>query len=313
MGLIISATPLRVSLLGGGTDLPEWYEDHIGYVVGGTIDKFIYVIVKPRFDNKIAVGYTKQELVDSVDEIQHDLVREAAKLTKMTNGFEIKTMADIPSEGSGLGSSSALLVGLLNAFYYYQNKPQENYRLAYDAFYIERYTLGRSVGLQDHNFCAIGGKKKFSFGNAYAIENVEIPEENLFLHYTGITRNANTILSDMASSMKEKEDVYLEIAHLARDYNPKTLGTDLARAWELKKKFSKKVTNYDLDEMTKYAHKYGAAGCKILGAGGGGFLLSYVPKDAQETFIDSMEHDGFKELPFKFTNYGTRIIYNGLN
>jgi D-glycero-alpha-D-manno-heptose-7-phosphate kinase len=193
--LIISSTPLRISLFGGGTDQPEWYNNHLGFVVGSTIDKYVYVIVSKRFDKKIVVGYSKQETVDSIDEIQHELVRESAKLTGMTNGFEVKTMSDVPSEGSGLGSSSAILVGLLKAFYEYKNNPIENWQIAKKAFYIERTILNKPVGKQDHYYAAVGGGNTFEFDKNAVIRNpCELSEENLYLFYTGITRKASNIL-----------------------------------------------------------------------------------------------------------------------
>ena len=268
-------------------------------------------MLKHRFDDKIYVGYHKQEIVDSVDQIKHDLVREAAKVAGMATGFEVKTMADVPSKGSGLGSSSAYLVGLLNAFYHYQNRPKDNEYLGYQAFYIEKYSLGRSVGMQDHLLSAFGGQNKIYFSKHLpTITPIKLSSDNLLLHFTGITRNANTILKDMAKIIKEKEYYYQQLYELARDFTEENLETSLAVAWELKKELSKKITNPQIEKMAENARMYGANACKILGAGGGGFLLSYVPKKYQDEFLEHMSE--YKELKFNFTNYGTRIIYNGL-
>jgi D-glycero-alpha-D-manno-heptose-7-phosphate kinase len=309
--MIISQTPLRVSIIGGGTDLPEWFEHNEGCVVGSSIDKYIYVIVNNRFDDKISVGYSKQETVDSVEEIQHDLVREAAKATGMTKGFEVKTMADVPSQGSGLGSSSAVLVGLLNAFYHYQNNPKEHSHLAYQAFYIERYVLGRNAGMQDHMFSSFGGQLRLSFSNDLPYhEPVKLSDDNLFLHYTGITRNANDILKEQASSIEGKEELYKKLTKLAKEFNQEHICDVLGNGWAIKKQLADGISNTEIENMISIAESSGAMAYKILGAGGGGFLLSYVPKDLQDLFLDKMKD--YKQLPFRFTNYGTRIIYNGI-
>jgi len=309
--MIISATPLRVSIIGGGTDLPEWFIKNTGCVVGSSIDKYVYVIVNKRFDDKIYVGYTKQEIVDSVDEIQHDLIREAAKAAGLTKGFEVKTMSDVPSAGSGLGSSSAYLVGLLNAFYHYKNKPKENKLLAYEAFVIERYYLNRSVGMQDHLLCGLGGQNRITFTDDLPTwEEIELRKDNLFMHYTGITRNANDILKQQVLSVEEKYSYYAELSDKAIQFEQSNLETILKAGWEIKKALSPDISNEAIEQMIGVASGGGATAWKILGAGGGGFLLSYVPKENQERFSLAMRD--YKEMPFAFTNYGTRIIYNGL-
>jgi D-glycero-alpha-D-manno-heptose-7-phosphate kinase len=309
--MIISQTPLRVSLLGGGTDLPEWFYKEPGYVVGSSIDKYVYIILTKRFDKKIYIGYSKQEIVDSVDEIQHDLVREAAKFAGMTNGFEVKTMSDIPSGGSGLGSSSAILVGLLKAFYEYQNRDIENLTIAGAAHYIEREVLGRSVGTQDHYLTALGGinKIKFTF-NSVVKTSLDISDINLYMFYTGITRNANDILSEQCKTINEyTELIYRDMANLALNFNnEQDLSRSIKLNWEFKKKLHPNITNPEIEKMCNLAEAGGAWAWKILGAGGGGFLLVYCPHQNIDNLRIVMKD--YRELPFKFTKYGTRIIFN---
>ena len=310
--MIISQTPLRVSLLGGGTDLPEWYENELGCVVGSTIDKYIYVIVTKRFDNKICIGYSKQETVDSIDEIQHDLVRETARMAGMTKGFEVKTFAEIPSGGSGLGSSSAILVGLLKAFYEYQKVFRNNMQIAYDAFTIERNVLGRPVGKQDHYFAAVGGKNVFEFnGDSVVRFPTTISENNLHIFYTGITRNSSDILSRQQSNINEyTEFYYKELASMARNYSihPDTLSVSLKLNWEYKKKLSDNISNPEIEKMCVLADQGGATAYKILGAGGGGFLLIYCENDKLNLLRTTLKD--YRELPFRFVDHGVRIVFN---
>jgi D-glycero-alpha-D-manno-heptose-7-phosphate kinase len=313
--MIISQTPLRVSLLGGGTDQPEWYSQHDGYVIGSTIDKYVYVIVSKRFDDKIVVGYSKQEEVNNVTEIQHDLVREAAILSGMTKGFEVKTLSDIPSGGSGLGSSSAILVGLLNAFGVYKNVNLTNIELATRAYYIERHVLERSVGQQDHYFAAVGGQKLFKFSIPITeMKPVNITTDNLYLFYTGITRSAFTLLSEQMKNVNKNTEVdYQSLATMARSLTNftnyhKFLPMYLNEAWEIKKRLSPNATNPDIDDMCSKADSGGAEGYKILGAGGGGFLLVYCRHENIDMLRRTMKD--YRELPFRFVDYGSRIVFN---
>lgn len=305
---------MRVSLLGGGTDLPEWYENHTGRVLGSTIDKYVYVILSKRFDKKIVVGYSKQETVDSVDEINHDLVREAAKYAGMRDGFEVKTLSDVPSGGSGLGSSSAILVGLLKAFCEYQNISISNLEIAKETFRIEREVLGKSVGKQDHWFAALGGRNIFFFDNidVRQMEPHTLSEDGLYLFFTGITRKANDIL--LKQSMNINEKLYTELAELPLRYiNPgNNLPYLLKWNWEIKKQLADNITNSTIEQMCQKAKEGGAEACKILGAGGGGFLLvslPYLPETSQIWKLKRTMQD-YRELPFKFVNHGTRIIFN---
>jgi D-glycero-alpha-D-manno-heptose-7-phosphate kinase len=309
--MIISQTPLRMSWFGGGTDLPYYYEKYGGRIVGTAIDKFTYVLVTKRYDDKIYVGYTKQEIVDKIEEIQHDLVRETAKLTGMTNGFEVKTFADIPSEGSGLGSSSSITVGLLNAFYTYLGKQVPQTDLAKEAAEIEIKMLGKPIGIQDQYLCALGGDRILDIKNNGHVLSVKagLQEQEKFLHmfYTGITRKADTILQDQNKRIEEHLEDYHELKKLTFD-NGTSFSERLKKDWEIKKKLSPLICTPDIDLMCKKADQGKAESYKILGAGGGGFLLVYCQPENYKYLQESMKD--YKELKFKFESFGTRIIFN---
>ena len=207
--MIISKTPLRISFAGGGSDLPSYYEKESGKVISTSINKYVYVIIKERFDNMIYINYSKKEIVDNVDNIEHDLVRETMRKTGIKNGVEITTLSDIPSSGSGLGSSSAITVGLLNAMYNYQNIIKSQEELADEACHIEIDICKNPIGKQDQYGCALGGVKKIKFNTDGRVEFKKINstfselDRNLYLCFTDITRSANTILSKQSKSQTE--------------------------------------------------------------------------------------------------------------
>ena len=322
--MLITQTPLRISLAGGGTDLPDYYRQHGGYVVSTAIDKYIYVIINGRYDDKIYVDYSKKEIVDHVDEIQHDLVREAAKLAGMKNGFEVAMMADIPSEGSGLGSSSSLTVGLLNAFYHYQGKQVEREFLAQQACEIEIEILGRPIGRQDQYIAAYGGLCAIAFGqeDCVDVEALELNHHqtrrlgsNLLLFFTDIVRKSSSILDEQKENIAEKLEAHHGIKGLAKNVrqelleeNFDALGEMLHQNWELKKKLASGVTNDEINQMYEQAIGAGATGGKISGAGGGGFLLCYCPRNEQERLREALHH--YREMPFMLEPLGSRVIFH---
>lgn len=322
--MIITQTPLRISLAGGGTDLPGYYRKHGGYVVSTAIDKFIYVIVNQRYDDKIYVDYSRKEVVDSIDEIEHELVREAARITGMKNGFEVAMMADIPSEGSGLGSSSSLTVGLLNAFYQYRGEQVGPERLAQEACRIEIDILGKPIGRQDQYIAAYGGLCGFEFhpDDTVTVERIEIPASmkrrfgsNILLFFTNIVRQASKILADQSGKIADTIAFHDEIKSLARevhralhDGNPDLLGDVLHRNWELKKQLANGVSNEEIDAMYESARSGGALGGKIAGAGGGGFLMVYCRRPDQDNVRDALSR--YREMPFMLEPYGSRVVFN---
>ncbi len=322
--MIISETPLRISLAGGGTDLPRYYLENEGAVVSTAIDKYLYVIVKERFDDLIYVDYSKKEIVNDIDEIQHDLVREAAGKTGLSKGFEVMMLADIPSEGSGLGSSSSLTVGLLNAFYQYQGILVTSEQLAREACEIEIDILKRPIGKQDQYIAAYGGLRKFVFkrDNSVEVSSVNIDTEhkrklgsNLLLFFTNVTRIASSILEEQNNNVSSNLEFHHKIKDLAHksyddllNLNIDKIGEYLKTNWELKKRLASNVTNPEIERMHDIALSAGALGAKISGAGGGGFLLVYCERNNQDKLRKAMKD--YRELPFLLEKFGSRVIFN---
>lgn len=317
--MIISRTPLRVSFFGGGTDFPQWYEKHGGAVLSTAIDKYIYVIVKKRFDDKIVLHYTKTEICDRVDEIQHDYIREAMRMTRCPNGVEITTLADIPSEGTGLGSSSSLAVGLLRALYQFEAPWKNTEILAERSCYLERNILNKPIGKQDQYAAAFGGFNKIIFYKSGAIAvcgvNPGELESRLILFYTGITRQASDILEKQVDNIPDHEIVLKEmsksadIGHIYLDRGQLYyFGESLHRNWLRKKELTTAISNSQIDTMYQKALDAGALGGKICGAGGGGFMLLYAEPQNHQRIRESLSD--YQEMPFKFEPEGSKIIYH---
>ena len=322
--MIIVQTPLRISFFGGGTDFPSYFQSEGGCVLTTSIDKYIFVTVKSRFDEKLRVGYTKTEMVDHVDELQHELICEALRKTGVRKGVEITTMGDIPSEGSGLGSSSTVTVGVLHAMYSYLGDLVSAEQLACEACDIEINILGKPIGIQDQYIAAFGGLRfiEFTQNNEVIINKIEIDEavtrrlnENTMLFFTGITRQSDTILSEQKDNIRQRYSVLDEmkqITHIARDQlqagNLDCIGELLHESWLLKKQLAKKVSNGAIDEMYTAAKRAGALGGKVAGAGGGGFLILYCPHEKQDAVRKALCH--LQELPFKLEKDGSKVIFN---
>jgi D-glycero-alpha-D-manno-heptose-7-phosphate kinase len=323
--MIIVQAPLRTSLFGGGTDFPGYYLEHGGCVLTSAIDKYIFVTIKRRFDNKLRVGYTHTELVDSVGQIQHELIREALRLTGIDHGVEITTMGDIPSEGSGLGSSSTVTVGALHAMYAMQRELVMAERLASEACRIEIDVLGKPIGIQDQYIAAYGGLRFMEFlpgTGEVRSTRIELDpatkrqlNHNLLLFYTGVTRKADSILSEQKENIRSRESVLEEmkhIAHVACDSlqggQVDAVGDLLHESWMLKKQLASKISNSDVDDLYEIARKAGATGGKIAGAGGGGFLLLYCPPGRQEHLRQELHM--LQELPFNLGQDGSKVIFD---
>jgi len=295
-----------------------------GCVLSSAIDKYIFLAIKERFDTKLRVGYTRTEMVDGVDELQHELIREALRLTGIKNGVEITTMGDIPSEGSGLGSSSTVTVGALNAMYAYQGEIASAERLAREACAIEIETLKKPIGIQDQYIASYGGLRFFEFlpDGEVNVEKIDISadarrafNDNFILFYTGVSRSASTILTEQKSNIRDRILELREIKEMAwqaRDYlkmeNFDALGELMHQSWELKKRLAGTISNGSINEMYEGARNAGAIGGKIAGAGGGGFLLLYVPYERQSR-VRAVLKD-LQELPFRLEADGTKIIFN---
>lgn len=322
--MIIVQTPLRVSLFGGGTDFPSFFHEHGGCVLSTAIDKYIFVTVKRRFDRKLRVGYTRTEMVDSLDDIKHELIREALRIAGVSEGIEITTMGDIPSAGSGLGSSSTVTVGALHATYSMLGELPSAECLARQACEIEIDILGKPIGIQDQYIAAYGGLRFMEFMHNGAVNSQVIPlsiemkralNDNMMLFYTGVARRSDTILTEQKANIGNREAVLCEmrqIAYTARDAvlagNLDTIGDLLDHSWNLKKQLASQISNGHFDEMYAGARQAGALGGKITGAGGGGFLLLYCPYSRQDAVREALS--GLQELPFKLESDGSKVIFN---
>lgn len=323
--MIITRTPFRISFVGGGTDLPDFYRVKPGAVVSTAINKYMYIVVNKRFIDTVRVSYySKTELVDSVDKIQHPIVREALKLVGITQGIEITSIADIHA-GAGLGSSGSFTVGLLNALHAYKGNLRSAEELAREACHIEMNTLGEPVGKQDQYIAAYGGFRYTQFNSDETVftepiiwskENKEKLVQNLLLLYTGDVREASSILreqkentkqSDKMGSLKKLHDMAFELRGLLNNKaSPDILGEVLHKGWTLKKQLASNISNNKIDGYYEKALRAGAIGGKILGAGGGGFLLLYCPKEKQHQVKESLN---LQQLEFSFEPEGSKIIY----
>ncbi len=321
--MIIVQSPLRISLFGGGTDFPEFYLQEGGCVLSTAIDKYIFVVIKQRYDEKLRIGYTRTEMVDSVDEIQHELIREALRVTGITRGVEITTMGDIPA-GSGLGSSSAVTVGALNAMHTHQGENVPASRLAREACEIEIKRLNKPIGVQDQYISAFGGLRfiEFHTDGSIQVEPLALDglvkrrlNENLLIFFTGITRQADTILAEQQVNISQRTAILRqmkEMAYTARREleagNIDALGYLLHESWLLKKQLASRISNGLIEEAYHAARGAGALGGKISGAGGGGFLLLYCPYERREAVRAALKD--FQELPFQLEPDGSKVIFN---
>ena len=323
--MIISQTPLRIGLLGGGTDLPGYYREHGGRVLNCALDKYVYVIVKQRFDDAIYVNYSKKEIVSRVDDLEHELVREAMHMAGVVNGVEITTLADIPSGGgSGLGSSSAVTVGLLQALFAYQGRQVSAEELAERACTIEIERCRKPIGKQDQYIAALGGIRDIRFGPGDEVVAQELGlsaagrralQQQIMLFYTGVTRSADSILVEQRANIESTRpqlDLLRDLAGFAADRlrngDVDAIGPAMRESWEAKRKLAAGVSNDEVDAAVTRALDAGASGAKLTGAGGGGFLLVICPPEHQRAVRESL--NGMRELPVKLDRLGSRIVLN---
>jgi D-glycero-alpha-D-manno-heptose-7-phosphate kinase len=323
--MIITQTPLRIGLLGGGTDLPDYYREHGGRVLNCAIDKYVYVIVKQRFDDEIYVNYSKKEIVSRVEDLEHELVREAMWMTGVTSGVEITTLADIPSAGgSGLGSSSAVTVGLLHALFAYRGRQVTAEELADRACTIEIDRRGKPIGKQDQYIAAYGGIRDIRFGpgDQVVAEELELRpadrrdlQRHIMLFYTGVTRSANSILAEQTANIKTNRDqlhLLRDLAGLAverlRCGDVDAVGEAMRKGWEAKRQLATGISNSQVDNAVERALEAGATGAKLTGAGGGGFLLVMCPMERQRGVRESLAD--MRELPVKLDRLGSRVVLN---
>ena len=332
--MIITKTPLRITFTGGGSDMPSFFEKHDGHCINATIDKYVYVLVKKRSDNKIYLKYSENELVDTntIFEIQHDFIRETLIYLGVDYGLEIINWADIPTKGSGLGSSGSFLVGLLNAIHTLEGNHVSKEKLAQQASHIEMVLCGKPIGYQDQYAAAYGGlnELKFTADNGHNIKVVPLIKnqddlnsisQDLLLFYTGITRESSSVLSDQnknlmskedtINAMKENVDLSKWLAEHLRNKEYQYIGHALRMNWELKLKFSNKVANEDIIKMYDKGREGGASGGKIIGAGGGGFMMFYVERTKQQSTEGMVSELGnYKIMNFNIDHYGSRVLLN---
>ena len=326
--MIISKTPLRASFFGGGSDFKDYFEKStLGYgqVLSAALDMHVYITVNKKFDDKIRVVYNGNELVDNVDELKHNIIREALKLTGLTKGIEVIYMADIPlsTAGIGLASSSALAVGVLNALHAYKGEYVTQEVLAKEACQIEIDLLGQRIGIQDQYAVSYGGFKRYRFLNDGTVNITPLIIDgktrnslynNIMLFFTGNTRDSRKILSEQSDNIENKrkmlDDLVLTVDKVYEELNKNNIdivGSELNRTWQIKKSLSSGISNELIDNMYNAAINAGAIGGKILGAGGGGFMLLYV-KDENKAKVREVLKD-YREVPFKVDSEGSRIIF----
>ncbi|MFH1102604.1 MAG: GHMP kinase [Pseudomonadota bacterium] len=324
--MIIVKTPLRLSFVGGGSDMEPFYSKKEGMVVCTTIDKCVYAIVKERFDDMIYINYSKKECVETVEEIRHDLVREAMRITGVEKGVEITTLADIPSSGSGLGSSSSITVALLHALHAYQNRLVTADQLATDACRIEIDILKKPIGKQDQYAAAFGGINHFIFETNGITKRIPLHVEStikrkfassLMLYYTGITRSADPILSDQQKNLTDSDKFHImeKMVSFVEPFKEALCRGDIEECgmimdenWHLKRQMAEGISNEAIDRMYRRAKKAGALAGKIAGAGGGGFLLLIALREAQNAIIEALK--GCRELPFMLEESGSKVIFD---
>ena len=317
---------MRISLGGGGTDLPSYYLDHGGFVISAAIDKFVYVLIHQTFQKTIILKYSKLETVQDVDDIQHPIVREALKLLKPSQPhLEIASMSDIPA-GAGLGSSASFTTALLRALHAMRNSQVSTRELAEEACHIELDILGEPVGKQDQYIAAFGGITCFHFARDGSVsveplrmetETLHNLEDNLILFFTGYTRSASAILQDQDSRSRRKEGGILDHLHVVKQIGLESKAAlergDLRlfaelmhRHWEHKKQRSSGMSNSGIDECYDLALRNGALGGKLIGAGGGGFLMFYAE---DKTRLRRALHDaGLREIRWRFDFQGTTVL-----
>ena len=324
--MVMTRAPLRITFVGGGTDLPFYYEKRdYGAVVSSAINKYIYVTVNKKFDNKIRVSYSKTEIVDDVGSIEHPSVREALRYLGIEKGIEIVSISDIPSKGTGLGSSSSFLVGLLHALHSYKGEFVNSDELAREAVKIEREILREEGGgKQDQYIAAHGGINLMKFMRDGSVDmtsaishdsNLKRVEDSLLLLYTNVERSSTEIHRDQIVNSALKMDTYDEMKKLAElafkaicEGDVDSLGDMMDRNWRMKKSLSSKISDSWIDEKYEMSLKLGAKGGKLVGAGGGGFLLLVAEPEKHEMIAREL---GLRKVDFKFSQSGSRVIFVG--
>jgi D-glycero-alpha-D-manno-heptose-7-phosphate kinase len=323
--MIISRTPYRISFFGGGTDYPGWYRKHGGAVLATTIDKYCYITCRylpPFFEHRIRIVYSKIEKCQTIDEIFHPSVREILRFLNIDRGVEIHHDGDLPAR-SGMGSSSSFTVGLLHALYALKGQMPGKNRLAQESIHIEQEILKETVGSQDQMSAAHGGFNNIEFSDSGEIsiqpmtlgkERINELNSHLMLFYTGIIRTASNVAESYVNDIENRKSQFQimsgllneSITVLAKGKDINRFGELLHEAWQVKRSLSKKVSNPKVDEIYKNARSAGAVGGKLTGAGGGGFILLFVPPEKQRMVKEKLSKLIY--VPFKFESSGSQIV-----
>lgn len=325
--MIITRTPLRVSFLGGGTDMPEFYNHHPGMVISTAINKYIYVSVNPKFDGRYRVSYSVTENVDNASEIKHDIVREVMKLFEV-KGLEVVSVSDIPGEGSGLGSSSSFTVGLLRAMYEHCGYSMLPEAVAEHAFQVERDYCGHTIGKQDAYAAAYGGFRAYEFVGKKAQvddiglfpEDLAVIESSMLLFWTDLRKSGESeiILQDQGRRLENSNmaaEAGIEMVSLVTQLRQELkhrqinrIGKFVLADWIMKRKLSGKISNEWIDMLISHALQAGADGAKICGAGGGGFLLVMASPTVHRAVVTAL---GLREVDFRIGAEGSKVIWKG--
>ena len=329
--MIISRAPVRFSLGGGGTDLPSYSEEHGGFIVAAAIDKFCNVGANPRFQDSIRLMYSSTQTVDSLEQIEHRIFREALRFTGLSSHLELVSIADVPGN-SGLGSSSSFTVALLNALHAFKREYVSSEQLAQEACHIEIEVLKDPIGRQDQYIAAYGGITAFTFhpGGKVDVERLPIApevvdelERNLLIFYSGIERKAADVLSEQRKTITTNKDSAVERMHRIKALGHETrrillagtldqYGELLHEHWTNKRKLASNMTDSSIDQHYEAARTAGAIGGKLMGAGGGGFFMFYTRPGERRKVYETMCQRGLKPLRFRFEQNGARIVSNTL-
>lgn len=321
--MIITQTPYRVSFAGGGTDLPAFYEHEVGAVLSVTINHHMYITVSPRFEIATRVAYSQIEETETLDEIKHTIVREGLRLAGLGPNLEVTMVGDVPA-GTGMGSSSSLSVGLMNALYAYKGQVSSPSRLGQEACDIEIDILKKPIGRQDQYAAAFGGLNYIQFNPDHSVDVEPVParpeflkelEDHILLLYTDQRRDADVILKKQSEGSADKMSVLREMRDLAgemresigRGGDINEFGRLLHHGWELKRSLGFGISNQGVDDWYAAARAHGAMGGKLLGAGGGGFLLLMAPPEKHDAIREAVGHP--REIPFSIDRRGSRVIY----
>lgn len=320
--MIITRTPFRISFFGGGTDFPQWYNENGGVVLSTTVDKYCYVTCRylpPFFNYKYRIRYTIREETQTISEIKHPSVRECLKFINLNNGIELQHNSDLPAM-SGIGSSSAFTVGLLNGLYALKGEMISKKQLALSAINIEQNKIGESVGSQDQVAAAYGGFNKIEFSkngisvSPVTVDKLDLLHSHLMLFFIGFPRYSSEIASKLIEQIPKKKSELREMMNLTEEAvgilnngNITMFGKLLDESWKIKRSLLPQITNSFIDEIYKSGLSAGAIGGKLLGAGGGGFMLFFVPPEQKASVRSCFSK--FLEVPFQFENSGSKVIF----